>query len=154
MWPKIKRKEIRGRNFKLKYMPILYHLILTQALFSFLLFWHSSNILSCNILAWQMGFPGSLAGKESSCKAGHSGLIPGLGRSPGGGHGNPLQYPGLENPRDRGAWRDTVHGVTKSWTRLSHLANGTTCLFVRPPLPSSCLNGGFSLHLEAPLPPS
>ena len=45
-----------------------------------------------------------------------SGSIPGLGRSPGGGHGNPLQYSCLENPMDRGAWRATVHGVTKSWT--------------------------------------
>ena len=36
--------------------------------------------------------------------------------SPGGGNGNPLQYSGLENPMDRGAWRATVHGVTKSWT--------------------------------------
>ena len=44
------------------------------------------------------------------------GLIPGLGRSPGGGHGNPLQYSCLENPMDRGAWWATVHGVTKSWT--------------------------------------
>ena len=42
------------------------------------------------------------------------GSIPGLGRSPGGGHGNPLQYPCLENPMDRGAWQATVHGVTKS----------------------------------------
>ena len=44
------------------------------------------------------------------------GSIPGLGRSPGGGHGNPLQYSCLQNPMDRGAWRATVHGVTKSWT--------------------------------------
>ena len=48
-----------------------------------------------------------------------SGSIPGLGRSPGGGHGNPLQYSCLENPMDRGAWRATVHGVAKSQTRLS-----------------------------------
>ena len=47
------------------------------------------------------------------------GLIPGLGRSPGGGHGNPLQYSCLENPMDSGAWQATVHGVSKSWTRLS-----------------------------------
>ena len=47
------------------------------------------------------------------------GLIPGLGRSPGGGHGNPLQYSCLENPMDRGAWRATVHGVAESQTRLS-----------------------------------
>ena len=43
-----------------------------------------------------------------------SGLTPGLGRSPGGGHGNPLQYSCMENPKDRGAWWATVHGVTKS----------------------------------------
>ena len=48
-----------------------------------------------------------------------SSLIPGSGRSPGGGHGNPLQYSCLENPMDRGAWRDTAPGVTKSQTRLS-----------------------------------
>ena len=46
------------------------------------------------------------------------GLIPVLGRSPGGGHGNPLHYSCLENPMDRGAWWATVHGVAKSWTRL------------------------------------
>ena len=46
------------------------------------------------------------------------GSIPGLGRSPGGGHSNPLQYPCLENPMDRGAWQATVHRVTKSWTWL------------------------------------
>ena len=45
-----------------------------------------------------------------------TGLMPGLGRSPGGGHGNPLQYSCLENPMDRGAWRATVHGVAKSQT--------------------------------------
>ena len=44
------------------------------------------------------------------------GLIPGLGRSPGGGHGNPLQYPCLENPMDRGAWQAMVHRVAKSRT--------------------------------------
>ena len=44
------------------------------------------------------------------------GSIPGSGRFPGGGNGNPLQYSCLENPMDRGAWRATVHAVTKSWT--------------------------------------
>ena len=48
-----------------------------------------------------------------------AGLIPGCGRSPGGGNGNPLRYSCLENSRDRGAWRATVHGVTKTWTQLS-----------------------------------
>ena len=47
-----------------------------------------------------------------------AGSIPGLGRSPGGGHGNPLQYSCLENPMDRGAWWATVRRVAKSWTRL------------------------------------
>ena len=46
------------------------------------------------------------------------GLIPGLGRSPRAGHGNPLQYSCLQNPMDRRAWQTTVHGVTKSRTRL------------------------------------
>ena len=49
------------------------------------------------------------------------GLIPGSGRSPGGGHGNPLQYFCLENSMDRGAWRATVHGVTKSQTQQKGL---------------------------------
>ena len=49
--------------------------------------------------------------------------IPGLGRSPGEGNGNPLQYSYLENPMDRGSWQATVHGVTKSWTRLKQLSN-------------------------------
>ena len=50
------------------------------------------------------------------------GLIPGLERFPGGGHGNPLQYSCLENPMDRGAWWATVHGVAKSKTRLKRLS--------------------------------
>jgi len=59
------------------------------------------------------GFPCSSVGKESACNAGDLGLIPGLGRSPGEGNGNPLKYSCLENPMDKGAWRATVHGVTK-----------------------------------------
>ena len=51
--------------------------------------------------------------------AGYMGWIPGSGRSPGGGNGNPLQYSCLENPMDRGAWRATVHGAAKSRTCLS-----------------------------------
>ena len=60
-----------------------------------------------------MDFPGISAGKESACNARDLGSIPGLGRSPGGGHGNPLQYSCLENPMDRGAWQTTVHGVQR-----------------------------------------
>ena len=54
--------------------------------------------------------------KASACNAGDLGSIPGSGRSPGEGNGNPLQYSRLENPLDRGAWWATVHGVTKSQT--------------------------------------
>ena len=50
-----------------------------------------------------------------------TGSIPGLGRSPGGEHGNPLQYSCLENPKDRGALRATIHRVAKSWTGLKRL---------------------------------
>ena len=57
-------------------------------------------------------------GKESACNAGDPGSIPGSGRSPAEGNGNPLQYSCLENPMDRGAWRAIAHGVAKSWTRL------------------------------------
>ena len=66
------------------------------------------------------GFPGGLVGQDSTCSAGDTGdagLIPGLGRSPGEGHGNPLQYSCLDNAMDRGAWRATVHGVARSRTQ-------------------------------------
>ena len=59
--------------------------------------------------------------KVSACNTGDLGLIPGSGRSPGEGNGNPLQYSCLENPMDGGAWWATVHGVAKSWTWLSDL---------------------------------
>ena len=58
-------------------------------------------------------FPGGSDGKEFACNAGGLGSIPGSGRSPGGGNGNPLQCSCPENSMDRGAWRATVHGVTK-----------------------------------------
>ena len=61
-----------------------------------------------------MGFPGGSASKESACNAEYLALIPGLGRSPGEGNGNPLQYSCLENSMDRRAWRATVYGVAKS----------------------------------------
>ena len=66
-----------------------------------------------------LGFPGGSVGKESACNVGDTGdvgSVLGLGRSPRGGHGNPLQYSHLENPTDRGAWWATVYGVTESWT--------------------------------------
>ena len=66
-------------------------------------------------------FPGGSDGKESACSVEDLGSISWLGRSPGGGHGNPLQYSCLENLKDRGAWRAVVHGVTKSCTGLKQL---------------------------------
>ena len=66
-----------------------------------------------------LGFSGDTDGKQFDSNAGDPGLIHQLGRSPGKGHGNPLQYFCLENPSDRVAWQATVHGVTKRWIRLS-----------------------------------
>ena len=72
---------------------------------------------------WQvpsnMGFPDSSVSKESACNAGDLGSIPELGRSPGEGNGNPLQYSCLENPMDGGDWQATVHEVEKSQTQQS-----------------------------------
>ena len=68
---------------------------------------------------YSLGFPGGSEVKASACNAGDLGWIPGLGRSPGEGNGNPLQYSCLENPMDWGAWWATVHRVSKSWIRLS-----------------------------------
>ena len=67
----------------------------------------------------KMSFPGGSDGKESACNAADLGSISGLGRSPGGGDGYPLQCCCLENPMDRGAWWATGHGVAKSQTQLS-----------------------------------
>ena len=67
------------------------------------------------------GFPGGTSSKEPTCQCRREkrrGFNPWVRKSPGQGHGNPLQYSCLENPMDRGAWWATVHGVTKSWTQL------------------------------------
>ena len=69
-------------------------------------------------LRGKRGLPQRLRSKESACYAGDVGSISGLRRSPGEGNGNPLQYSCLENPMDRGAWRDTIHRVAKSETQL------------------------------------
>ena len=71
----------------------------------------------------EIGFPWLLSDKDSTCNAGDIedvGPLPGLGRSPGGGNVNPLQYSRLVNPVDRETWQATVHGVTKSGTQHSH----------------------------------
>ena len=104
----LKVKYLSGRTAvfkgKLIYIQNYYNLIL----FNF--FW---------------GFPGGSTVKNLPHNAGDiedSGLIPGLGRSPGGGHGNPLQYPCLKNPKNRGTGQATVHAVVKSQTRLEQLS--------------------------------
>ena len=73
-------------------------------------------------------------------------LMPGLGRSPGGGNGNPLQYSCLENPTDRGAWQATVRGISKSQTRLSTHTPLET--HVSTPVRVPCTSFGFSLPIE------
>ena len=91
------------------------------------IYWHkklctdvyNNCIHNCQKLETRCPLEGGSEDKASACNAGDLGSIPGLGRSPGEGNGNPLQYSCLENPMDRGAWWATVHGVTKSQTRLS-----------------------------------
>ena len=86
---------------------------------------------------WQPGFPGGSEVKASASNAGDLGSIPGSGRSSGEGNGNTLQHSCLENPMDGGAWWATVHGVTKSRTRLSDL----TFNFQRQRKEKACENG-------------
>ena len=83
----------------------------------YLTFWGTARLFSTAVesrpIADRMGFPGGSVVKNSA-NPGDVGSIPGLGRSPGEGDGNPLQYSCLGNPMNRGAWRATVHGVPKS----------------------------------------
>ena len=76
---------------------------------------------NCTVSLYLLGFPGSAVVKDLPADAGDTGgtgAIPGLGRSPGGGNGNPLQYSCL----DRGAWQAAIDEITKSWTRLNRLS--------------------------------
>ena len=87
----------------------------------------------------------SQVGKESACSAGDTGdvdSIPGSGRSPGEGQGNPFQCSCLENPMDRETWQATVQRVTKSWTQLKLLSTTTTqrmCILTGPYYISICI---------------
>ena len=74
----------------------------------------------CSVGRTKAGCCSGLMVKESACHTGDVGSIPGLGRSPGRGHGNPLQYSGLGKPLERGAWWATIHEAAKSWTRLGN----------------------------------
>ena len=89
-----------------------------------------TSALGCSTL----GCPGGSVVKDPPANAGNPGEIPGSGRSPGGGNGNPLQYSYRENPTDLGAWWAPVHGVTKSGTWLSNSAcmpPYSTCVLVQ-----------------------
>ena len=94
-------------------------------------YWFCIQILAILICMWWhcTGLAWWLSGKQSACNAGvtgDTGLISGSRRSCGGGHGNPLQCSGLENPMDRGTWRAIVHRVAKSWTWLKRLSSSSS----------------------------
>ena len=89
------------------------------------------NNLKKNIYIHTLNFPGGSDSRDSVCNAGDPGSIPGSGRSPGGGNGNPLHYSCFRNPMNRGAWRATVLGVAKSQTQLSDLTPHTyICVYI------------------------
>ena len=108
-----------------------------------------------------MGFPGGSDGKASAYTAGVLGLIPGSGRAPVEGNGNPLQDSCLENSMDGGAWQATVHGVTNSRTPLSDFnvnvfkkkksvcfVNKFSCMFLKNQIPHmSDISGGIIVFL-------
>ena len=122
------------------FLPFEHLATLTSAVQLQVLPWN--RIQSPYVGIWD--FPGGTDCKEPTCQCGDvrvAGSIPGLGRSPGGGHGNPLQYSCLENPMDRGAWWATVHGVAQSWTRQKWLSVHSRtllfkALFINPSLSS------------------
>ena len=92
--------------------------------------WFFFLLFPLNLLIFKkhLGFPGGASGKEPPCKARsimRCGFNPELGGSPGGGHGSPLQYSCLENPMDRGVRQTTVHGISKSRSRLKWLSTHT-----------------------------
>ena len=94
-----------------------------------------------------LGFPGGSEVKASACNTGEMGSIPGLGKSPGEGNGNPLQYSCLENPMDGGAWQATVHGVAKSRKQLNDFTfTFLTLLSVASPLNSRHRSNHDTLH--------
>ena len=98
----------------IKNLANIYHMPTRAQTPSSLLSWVLSYLIMWYLYEVIQYFPHSSVGKESACKAGDPGSIPGSGRSPGEGNGSPLQYSCLENPMDRGAWQDTtVHGVTR-----------------------------------------
>ena len=108
-------ESITQKQQSLRRSRIILSAMLTYYLIVFLILTHSA----CSFFQFSsaqhslIGFPGSSEVKASASNAGDLGSIPGSGRSPGEGHGNPLQYSRLENPMDRGIWRAEIHGGHK-----------------------------------------
>ena len=122
-------KFLFSANFYFEHSQIYRKILITQWIHKF---FHLNSptiyplpilfiLLYSKDLTSPIGSTGGSDGKESACNTGDLGLIPGFGRSPGKGNGNPLQYFCLENPMDRGAWWTTFHRVTRSQTRLKQL---------------------------------
>ena len=111
---------LSGISYKWKYDNSVFPLLFTDSSYFLILAYFVILVSFYGYLYQFKSFPGGSDGKPSACSAGDLGSTPGLGRSPGEGNGNPLQYSCLENPMDRGAWRATVHGVAKSQTQLSN----------------------------------
>ena len=102
-------------------LPLFLVAILRKSVSSpYLLVYISVDSRNPNVSVNVLYNPHSSVVKESTCSAGDLGSVPGLGRSPGEGNGNPLQYSCLESPMDRGAWQAIVHGVANSGMRLSN----------------------------------
>ena len=134
----ISRSLCLGGQWVQQKVANLFHLLLLLKYFKVLITWHFSLKYGLHISKksgllpilpkdlttvipqlYLRGFPGGSVVKNLPAKAGDVGLIPGSGRSPGGGIGNPLQSSCLENPTDRGAWQATFHRVPKSQTWLN-----------------------------------
>ena len=108
--------HLGGKEWELSFIYLsVYHLSINlQFHLSLSAIYLSLSI--CLSLHSYKSFSGGSEGEESACNMGDPFLILGLGRSPGEGNGNSLQYSCLENYMNRGAWQATVHGATESWT--------------------------------------
>ena len=116
-----RRKRREGALFMSWSQPILqFPLPHLYYFFFFLLIDNSLSLVTLQFRAYfPGGFPGGSDGKEPACNMGDLGSLPGLGRCPGEGNGNPLHCSCLENSMDGGAWWAMVHGVTMNWTPRS-----------------------------------
>ena len=102
---------------QLEKMSIFYLIYVSDSIMSIQITSCIQSLFDIHIQVFPI-FPGGSVSKESACNAGDLGSIPGSGRDPGEGNGNPLQYSCLENSMDKGAWWTTVHVLTQSQTQL------------------------------------